>query len=163
MKKLYVRKSQINGSGIYTEENIKKHEFIAFIQGKVVTMVSNTKEEADAMGLLFGISKTKWIDPTGTIWQYFNHSCDPNTAIIGTKKVIALRNIEKDEELTFDYSLTDADLNWEMDCSCGSKNCRKKITSIQKLSQKVYKHTLPFIPKKFQKIRENYQKRVSIK
>ena len=53
-----------------------------------------------------------------------NHSCDPNV-ILDTERLImvARRNIEKGEELSFFYPSTE----WEMDapfiCLCGSTNC----------------------------------------
>lgn len=53
-----------------------------------------------------------------------NHSCDPNVILDTTNMVmIARRNIEKGEELSFFYPSTE----WEMDapfiCLCGSANC----------------------------------------
>lgn len=53
-----------------------------------------------------------------------NHSCDPNV-ILDTERLImvARRDIEKGEELSFFYPSTE----WEMDapfiCLCGSSNC----------------------------------------
>jgi hypothetical protein len=53
-----------------------------------------------------------------------NHSCDPNV-ILDTERLImvARRDIEKEEELSFFYPSTE----WEMDapfiCLCGASNC----------------------------------------
>jgi SET domain len=53
-----------------------------------------------------------------------NHSCDPNV-ILDTERLIMLarRDIEKGEELSFFYPSTE----WEMDapfiCLCGASNC----------------------------------------
>ena len=53
-----------------------------------------------------------------------NHSCDPNV-ILDTERLqmIACRDIEKGEELSFFYPSTE----WEMDapfiCLCGASNC----------------------------------------
>ena len=53
-----------------------------------------------------------------------NHSCDPNV-ILDTErlKMVACRDIEKGEELSFFYPSTE----WEMDapfiCLCGALNC----------------------------------------
>ncbi len=158
MKKLEVRKSKIQGVGIHTLEDIKKGEHIAFVTGKLVKKVTHSKEEASGpeMALWYGITDVLWLDPVDTIWRYFNHSCAPNTAIVGTRKVIALRNIKKGEEIAFDYSMTDGDLNWEMKCSCRERNCRQKLHSIQRIDQKVFDRHMPFIPKYFQKLRRDY-------
>ena len=60
--------------------------------------------------------------------QYINHSCDPNVFFdTENKKVIALKNIEKGEELTFFYPSTEWSMDQEFDCLCSSKNCLDKI------------------------------------
>jgi SET domain-containing protein len=165
MKKLEVRKSKIQGVGIHTLEPIKKGEHIAFVTGKLVRKSTKNKREASGreMALWYGITDTLWLDPAETIWRYFNHSCEPNTAIVGTRKVIALRNIARGEELAFDYSMTDGDLNWEMKCSCKTRTCRKKLHSIQLISQSAFDKHMPFIPRYFQMLRKKYLESVRIK
>jgi SET domain-containing protein len=156
MKKLFVAKSKIEGNGIYTAEPIKKGEHIAFITGKIRRKKIKDARDAQSIPLWYGLTDTLWIDPAETIWRFFNHSCEPNTAIIGTKKLIALVDIAKNTELTFDYSMTDADTFWEMKCSCGSRTCRKKIHSIQRIPERVYESHLPYIPKFFIRARKNF-------
>lgn len=163
MKKLYFKKSKISGNGIYAQEPIKKGEFISFIKGEKIKQTAKSKTEARSMELYYGLSKHVWLNPEKTIWRYFNHSCNPNTAIIGRKKLIALKNILIDEELTFDYSMTDGDILWEMPCNCGSKNCRHVIKSIQRIDEKTYNNHLPFIPIYFQQLRKRYLKSAKIK
>jgi hypothetical protein len=58
---------------------------------------------------------------------YTNHSCEPNIAIQGQIVFVAMRNILSGEELTHDWATTD-DLDYEMDCPCGSPTCRKTLT-----------------------------------
>jgi SET domain-containing protein len=163
MKKLYVKNSTIEGKGIHALEDIKKHEHIAFLQGSLKHKSSTSKKDALSIPLWYGVTKTKWIDPEDSIWRFFNHSCNPNTAIVGTKKVIALKNIKKGAELTFDYSMTDGDVLWEMPCRCGTNKCRTKIQSIQKIPERSFKAHMPFIPKYFINLRKRYQQSVTIK
>ncbi len=158
MKKLFVAKSRIEGNGIYTAEPIKKGEHIAFISGKVRRKKITNARDALTIPLWYGLTDSLWIDPVDTIWRFFNHSCEPNTAITGTKKLIALKDIAKNSELTFDYSMTDADTFWEMDCNCGSRSCRRKILSIQRIPERTFKDHLPYIPKFFIQARKKYLK-----
>lgn len=58
---------------------------------------------------------------------YTNHSCDPNIAIQGQIVFVAMRDIAANEELTHDWATTD-DLDYVMDCNCGSSNCRRTVT-----------------------------------
>lgn len=58
----------------------------------------------------------------------FNHSCDPNCGVAGNVLLVAMRDIDADEELTFDYAMCDADDYDEFECHCGSSGCRTKVT-----------------------------------
>jgi SET domain-containing protein len=39
--------------------------------------------------------------------MHLNHSCEPNLGLQGQVVYLALRDIEADEELTFDYAMND--------------------------------------------------------
>ena len=156
MKDLYTDKSGIEGTGIFSNENICKGDHIAFIQGTIKKKIIKTRSDALTIPLWYGITESLWIDPGNTIWRYFNHSCEPNTAIVGTKKLIALKNIKAHTELVFDYSMTDGDILWEMECLCNHRNCRKKINSIQKIPEEAFQKHLPYIPKYFVQLRKKY-------
>ena len=63
---------------------------------------------------------------------YMNHSCDPNIGIFDTKNVrnyFALKEIEKDEQLFYDYSTQENIIeNFEENiCYCGTKLCRGHV------------------------------------
>ena len=57
-----------------------------------------------------------------------NHSCEPNCGLLGSQLLIALRDIEPGEELTFDYAMCDASDYDEFRCLCGLPTCREVIT-----------------------------------
>ncbi|HKT22322.1 MAG TPA: SET domain-containing protein-lysine N-methyltransferase [Nitrososphaerales archaeon] len=85
----------------------------------------------------------------GVIW-YMNHSCAPNCVISGNR-IVADRDIEEGEEITFDYS-TDVDwAGFRMKCSCGSPGCRKVVRAYRYLPAKLKKRygsrVAPFILK----------------
>lgn len=152
MKKLLVQQSRINNKGIFAAEPIKKGERITFIAGKREKKISKTKNEALSIPNWFGVGRAIWIDPGDTIFRYLNHSCDPNAAIIGTKTLVAMQDIKRGEEVSIDYSMTDADPLWEMSCSCGAVSCRNVIRSIQFVPIPVFKKHMPFIPRYFQRV-----------
>ncbi|CAF0945321.1 unnamed protein product [Brachionus calyciflorus] len=60
--------------------------------------------------------------------MYFNHSCDPNCGFlaIDTSLVVAIRDIEPGEELTYDYQCMDTEASFYagLNCKCGSFKCR---------------------------------------
>jgi D-alanine-D-alanine ligase len=60
-------------------------------------------------------------------WAPQNHSCNPNTAYDGLN-LVALSDLQADEELTLDYAdLLDENLT-AFECSCGSLNCRRIVS-----------------------------------
>jgi len=60
--------------------------------------------------------------------DYFNHSCSPNAGFSGQIALIAMRDIEPDEEVCFDYAMCDGSPYDEFVCSCGTENCRGEVT-----------------------------------
>src|SRR3989344_1493341 len=152
MKKYFVARSRTHGKGLFATDNIKKDERISFILGKRVRRVPKTNADSRTMRTWFGLSRQFWIDPQNTPFRYLNHSCAPNAGIIGTKTLVAVRRIRKGEEITIDYSVSDADPYLSMKCVCGSRQCRKIIRAIQTLSPDVYKSRLPYVPRYFQQL-----------
>ena len=58
-----------------------------------------------------------------------------------------MMGIKNGKEVTIDYSTTDDNPIWKINCRCSSKNCRKTIGSIQFLPLRLFKKYKPFIPK----------------
>lgn len=152
MKQIYVGSSSVDGKGLFAGERIAKGETIQRINGKVVRKRPKTSREAYAIMNWIGVGKETWINTSGTPFRYINHSCEPNAAIVGKKTVIAIRPIKKDEEIFMDYSMTDGDPLWSMRCICGTKTCRKTISSIQSVPASTFKRHMPHIPRNFQRI-----------
>jgi hypothetical protein len=58
----------------------------------------------------------------------FNHSCEPSCFLMGAVILKAMRHINVGEELTYDYSTSDASDYDEFKCRCGKLSCRTNIT-----------------------------------
>jgi uncharacterized protein len=56
--------------------------------------------------------------------DWVNHSCAPNAGFQGQIVLVAMRDIEPGEEITFDYAMSDSTNYDEFDCMCGSPDCR---------------------------------------
>lgn len=61
--------------------------------------------------------------------KYVNHSCDPNTWWADDDTIIARRDIQPGEEITYDYSTTEVAPEMDMPCLCGSLICRINVTN----------------------------------
>jgi len=82
------------------------------------------------------VGPTDFLSASGGIDDYVNHSCSPNTGIRdvqGRIVLIALKTIAPGAEITFDYSTTQANGLWEMECQCKSKKCRGRIADFKEL------------------------------
>ncbi len=150
-KNFTVKQSGIHGKGMFATKDFKKGDVVFIFKGKVYKRVNKTLEDTFANPDSVGIDKNTWIDPEGD-FHFINHSCNPNLGIKGRVTYCALKNIKKGEELTFDYSINEADPNWQMKCSCGAENCRKIVKSIEFLPKETYQQYLPFVPTYFSKV-----------
>ncbi|MEK7228392.1 MAG: SET domain-containing protein [Patescibacteria group bacterium] len=151
MKSIFVGESLISGSGIMAGEDIKKGEFIGYIRGKLKFLKVTNKKQSLSFPNWVGISKGVWIDPPYP-YQFLNHSCEPTAGIKRKISMVAIRDIKKGQEITIDYSIIEGDKLWEMKCSCGEKNCRGIIRSIQYLPKRNFNKYMPYIPKYFQRL-----------
>lgn len=60
--------------------------------------------------------------------QYINHSCSPNVFFdTTTMEVLALKDIEPNEEFSFFYPSTELDMAQPFLCYCGSRDCLQNI------------------------------------
>ncbi len=136
-KKVKVRSSGINRRGVFAVAALKKDEIIAVWGGFIITDkefnklskrgFKNIDDYATkiAEGFYMVSCKKGGLEDD----DFFNHSCNPNAGIKGQILMVAMRDIKKGEEITYDYAMTDADFNYSFRCACNSSGCRGKITT----------------------------------
>lgn len=83
----------------------------------------------------FQVDYDRYIVPRRHSYGWFlNHSCEPNSVILGRTSVVALRDISKGEEITIDYSTNVGWDGFDMNCRCGEISCRRQIRSYRYLT-----------------------------
>jgi len=140
MKKLYkVKKSRIDNRGLYASKKIKKDTKIIEYKGKIITVKeteTNPKFDNDKAIYLFNLNKKYDLDGDFkyNTARLINHSCDPNCEVdgVGLKLwIYAIKDIKKNEELTYDYGFSfDKDYK-DFPCRCGAKKCVGFIVNSQ--------------------------------
>ena len=157
--KVEVRDKSLNGKGIFAKEDIKKGE-IVFIKGGHVL----TRNEIFSSGVInsyFPISDEYYLgarnkEEEDKIKLYQNHSCNPNVGLHGEITFVAMRDINKDEELTVDYAFIDNE-EYSFKCTCGANNCRGTITGfdwkIKDLQDKYYNYFAQYLKDKIDRER----------
>jgi uncharacterized protein len=153
VKKFFVKRSGQKGKGLFTAQAFKGGELVLTVEGQVREFRAADADETHRYPNWIGIGKHLWIDPEYP-YVYLNHSCEPNLGMRTEREFVALHDIAPHEELTFDYSVTEDEEGWDMQCLCGRKTCRGVIRSIQFLPEKVYQKRLPYILPYFQKVRD---------
>ncbi len=72
--------------------------------------------------------------------QYINHSCDPNVFFdTSSMKLVALKEIQFDEEMTFFYPSTEWEMTQSFNCYCGCSQCVGEIKGAAFLAEDVWK------------------------
>ena len=80
------------------------------------------------------LEENKHLMPSENGGKFVNHSCNPNCGIKNDKILIALRDIKANEEIRFDYAMTETAISQKIKCLCGEKECRGYITGFFELS-----------------------------
>jgi len=135
-----VRRSRIQGRGVYAGRDLAEGERIIEYTGKRISGAEADKLcDDEAMSrhhtFLFAVDDDVVIDATkgGNEARYINHSCDPNCESVivrGRVYIDAIRAIAAGEELVYDYwyvtddDYTLADLRRIYPCRCLAASCR---------------------------------------
>lgn len=150
------------GKSILADEDIKKGKPIFSFIG---VTVPRGKESYKALQ----ISEDLYLESTLGFDNNLNHSCDPNCYINFEQKpnepvLVALRDIKKGEELSFDYNTTDDNLvdpnsMHAFSCRCQAPNCLGEIKGFKSLTfeqkREISPFLAPFLRKKYEEeIRE---------
>ena len=135
-KKYVAKGNAINGYGIYAPTDLPKGDVIIKGEGKPLRVISRnyvqkhwSAEEQDTFHrYAYPLSSEvfqMWAEKPED-WAPHNHSCEPNTGFKGLD-CVALHDIKKGEELTFDYAHLYNETMIPFTCHCGAKTCRGEI------------------------------------
>lgn len=124
LPKIEVRKSTINGNGVFAAQVIPA--------GTVVLQWDLTDVIMKSQVIMLPLEEQKYIHPIDdnrvarikSPERFVNHSCNNNTQVEDYCDV-AIRDIMPGEEITSDYSSDGSGSKFA--CSCGAVNCRGQI------------------------------------
>lgn len=160
---LEIKETNKYGKGVFADRNIKKGERLAIFGGYIMSLEEekqlpkNIRDLAHQIddNFVIGIKEENEIQNVDN----FNHSCDPNAGFKGQIFLVAMRDIEAGEEITFDYAMTlGGDEPYSMECLCGKENCRKIITNEDwknpELQEKYKGYFLWYLEEKINKLQD---------
>jgi SET domain-containing protein len=117
--------------GVFAAEDIASGELIFQLTGRVITLEEVlAKGSQQANPVQIGTHTYIDVESPGV---FINHSCEPNSGIVGDVRLLALRNITAGEQICMDYSTTMSEDLWTMKCLCGSAKCRDIVRDFDHL------------------------------
>ncbi len=129
--KVQPRRAGEKGLGCYAITPIAAGETVAAFGGWVCERAELDSLSRDRRARSIQIDDHLFLvgPPDAEPGDWINHSCDPTAGILGNVLIVARRDIDPGEELTFDYAMCDTADYDEFECACESPLCRGKVTA----------------------------------
>lgn len=129
--KAEAKDSPLHGLGVFAKEKILKGEPVN-VFGGIAVPVWEIEEYRKVNGHIgVQVSDQFFMVPSSREELkekgIFNHSCEPNVGFNTSVTMVAIRDIEPNEELLMSYAFMESAFFEPFTCNCGSLNCRKTI------------------------------------
>ena len=146
-----VRRSDIHGNGVFARRKIDAGERIVEYEGERITADESAIRAEESGGpvnhtFFFSLADGNVIDggSGGNDSRYINHACEPNCEAYeedGRVFVYSLQEIEKGEELNYNYALIyeerhTAAVKKLFECRCGAPSCTGTMLAPKKRAKK---------------------------
>lgn len=167
--KLMLGKTSGHGKGLFARSNIKSGERVIVFGGFAIG-INQLKKIKDSNPSTYDLATTTGYQVSEdiiyspiqrsqfSIAEYLNHSCDPNCGFKGQLDLVAMRDIKKGEEVSFDYAMaaTSPIMLFKASCTCNAPICRKHLKSsdwkIPALQKRYHGYFQPYIQEKIKKL-----------
>ena len=131
------------GLALLANKKFKKGDKIIYLNGQIVRGKDATPEAVQ-------IGADRFLDTKQVLPEDFiNHHCEANTRCdIGKRWFIAIKDISKNAEITFNYKTTEYDMKksgTDFRCVCGAKKCYGRVQGFKYLNIQQQKKLLPYL------------------
>jgi SET domain-containing protein len=141
LPEIEVRVSPCGGRGAFALEEILKGTFVAPVTG-TLTPRDRLVWSPDTYAMQIG--EDLYMVGAGNADDFINHSCSANLGFNDDGQwFVALRDIAAGEELSFDYAMSENDLDFAMTCQCGAASCRGTVSAFRFLPRREQERFLP--------------------
>ena len=157
--KLKLYESSKCGRGVKAGDSIAGGEAIGIFGGHLVPLSKRKLLPAELEHFYFQVSDDLILTHISleqvrrSKIEFINHSCEPNVGFRGQIELVAMRDIQPEESVTFDYALCTSEPEFSMECFCEAAACRKYITGedwkIPALQKKYRGYFQPYLERKF--------------
>ena len=147
------------GHGVYARQWIRAGELLVVWGGDIVTGDQFHYLTPLARRYSIQIEEELYLATTHTPEpaDYLNHCCTPNAGLSGQISLVALRDIAPNEEVCFDYAMSDGSPYDEFDCACNTPNCRGRVSGNDwarpELWERYAGHFSPYLQRRIDRLR----------
>lgn len=147
-----VRRSNIHGNGVFARRKIRAGELIDEYRGERIDWDEANRRADEAGGpvnhtFFFSLADGRVIDggSQGNDARFINHACEPNCEAQEDDEarvfIYALRDIERGEELNYNYALVyeerhTAAVKRQFACFCGAPGCTGTMLAPKRKAKK---------------------------
>jgi hypothetical protein len=158
---IFIRDTE-KGKAVFADKDFAFREFICEFSGRIHTKEEYIRLYDPCNNHFLQFDEGHFLGPSDGADDFINHSCNPNCGLEyreGGIRLVAIREIQKGEEITFDYSTTMDEDCWEMECLCGDENCRRVVRDFKHLPRELQRKYIDlgvvpgFIARKFNPFR----------
>lgn len=160
--KLEARRNPAKGNfGLFAREAITAGELLVCWAGFVATEEEFAQLSPFEQEHSVQIEENLYQVPfgSGDSGDYVNHSCDPNLGMSSSISLVALRHIQPNEEVCFDYAMTDSTPYDEFTCGCGTEHCRGIVTGsdwqLPTLQQRYDGYFSPYLQRRIDRLKQD--------
>ena len=130
------------GEGVFATAAIAAGRALLRYHGPLLRYAQTTPQT-----LAVQVGPDLYLGASGGPDDFVNHSCDANAGLVivgddgADVTLVALRDIAPGEQVTFDYSTTMDEDDFEFDCQCGAAACRGRMRD--------FKHLPPAVKRRY--------------
>jgi len=128
---LAARRSAREGFGVFVERPVARGEVLCVWGGEVVPTDRMLALAAGRRRYAVQVDEDLYlITPLLGLGaaDLINHSCEPTALLQGAQALIARRDLDVGDEVTYDYATSDVNPYLGFRCRCGSSVCRGVVT-----------------------------------
>ena len=124
------------GRGVFARKALTKGAIVCTLDGPRIDGRAYRQLTARNRNKFSQIGPNDYVGQTNGFDDLFNHSCEPNLLLRerhGDFVFVCWRAVRAGEEMTWDYACVVTDSYTKFRCRCGSRSCRKEISTFLKI------------------------------
>jgi hypothetical protein len=146
------------GKGLFARECIRPGELLVVWGGRVVSGRHVQDLEPFRRRLILQVEEDLYLLSTvESAGDWVNHSCAPNAGLEGQILLVAMRSIRPNQEICYDYAMSESNEFEEFDCGCGSAQCRGTLSrtdwQLPELWDRYDGHFSPYLERRIRALR----------